>query len=86
MSGNFQEKNWVGFSVEDTGPGIGEDERDRLFERFFRGKASRSSGTPGTGLGLAIVKQVLDRHGGKIEVPVSSPGKGAIFQVWLPLE
>jgi len=75
--------HWVGFSVEDTGPGIAPGEREYLFNRFFRGKAGQSSGAPGTGLGLAIVKQVVDMHGGKIEVP-EPKGRGAIFRIWLP--
>lgn len=78
------EKCWVGLSVEDTGPGISAEERERLFQRFFRGKAGRASTLPGTGLGLAIVKQVMDLHQGRIEVPPSPPGRGAIFRVWLP--
>lgn len=77
---------WVGFSVEDTGPGIADEERERLFERFYRGKVGHTSGASGTGLGLAIVKQVVDRHAGRIEVPKSAPGKGAIFRVWLPAQ
>jgi signal transduction histidine kinase len=80
------DKSWVGFSVEDTGPGVADEERDHLFERFYRGKAGHSSGASGTGLGLAIVKQVLDRHGGRIDVPKAAPGHGAIFRVWLPVK
>ncbi len=76
-------KNWVGFAVEDTGPGIAEEDRQHLFERFYRGKVGRSSGAPGTGLGLAIVKQVVDRHAGRIEVPDIAGGGGA-FHIWLP--
>jgi PAS domain S-box-containing protein len=78
------EKRWVGLSVEDTGPGISVEERQRLFQRFFRGKAGQASSLPGTGLGLAIVKQVVDLHHGRIEVPPSPPSQGAIFRVWLP--
>lgn len=78
------EKRWVGLSVEDTGPGISAEDRERLFQRFFRGKAGHASTLPGTGLGLAIVKQVVDLHHGRIEVPPSPPGRGAIFLVWLP--
>ncbi|MBI4732582.1 MAG: GAF domain-containing protein [Chloroflexi bacterium] len=78
-------EHWVGFAVEDTGPGIAEEDRQHLFERFYRGKAGHTSGAPGTGLGLAIVKQVVDRHGGRIEVPEVS-GQGAVFEVWLPAD
>jgi len=77
-------REWIGFSVEDTGPGIAAEEREHMFERFYRGKAGHTSGAPGTGLGLAIVKQVVDRHAGRIEVP-EIEGRGAIFRVWLPV-
>ena len=76
-------ENWTGFAVEDTGPGIAEEDRNHLFERFYRGKAGHTSGAPGTGLGLAIVKQVVDRHAGRIEVPSVAQG-GAAFHIWLP--
>ena len=77
---------WVGFSVEDTGLGISEEDLPHLFERFYRGKAGRKSGAPGTGLGLAIVKQVVDRHQGRIEVQSGENGLGAKFTVWLPIK
>jgi signal transduction histidine kinase len=54
-------------AVEDTGPGIQPAERERLFERFYRGSAGRQAG-PGTGLGLAIVQELVGRWGGRIEL------------------
>jgi two-component system sensor histidine kinase BaeS len=75
---------WVGFSVQDTGLGISDDDIPRLFERFYRGKAAHKSGAPGTGLGLAIVKQVTEYHHGKIEVAHGQNGRGAVFTIWLP--
>ncbi len=76
---------WVGFTVADTGPGIPEDEQPHLFDRFFRGRAARDSGVAGTGLGLSIAQEVVERHGGRIEVTSSgTPGEGAAFSVWLP--
>jgi signal transduction histidine kinase len=81
-----QEKNWIGFSVSDTGPGITFEDQKRLFERFFRGKAGRDSTTPGTGLGLAIAKEIVQRNGGMIEVQSAGvPGQGTTFFVWLPI-
>jgi two-component system sensor histidine kinase/response regulator len=74
---------WAGFSVSDTGPGIFPEEMPRLFERFFRGTAAQESRVPGTGLGLALVREIVDRHGGHVEVH-SDPGQGATFTVWLP--
>lgn len=72
------------FSVADTGPGIDEDQREAVFERFrqVEGGATRKHG--GTGLGLAIVKDFVDLHGGQVEVSPASGG-GAKFVVRLPL-
>lgn len=86
-----EEKHWVGVSVSDSGLGISPEEQTRLFERFFRGKAGRESGKPGTGLGLAIAQEIIQRHGGRIEVggdgvPDNAVLSGATFTVWLPAE
>lgn len=64
--------------VTDTGRGIPEEYRDKIFERFFRVDKSRSKDTGGTGLGLAIVKHVTLYHHGTIEVE-SEEGKGTTF-------
>ncbi|HYI52163.1 MAG TPA: HAMP domain-containing sensor histidine kinase [Microbacterium sp.] len=66
--------------VRDTGRGMGEDERARLFERYYRAGTSRASGT---GLGLAISRDIVRAHGGEIGVR-SSPGTGSTFIVKLP--
>ncbi len=80
------DKSWAGFSVYDTGPGIPPDERNRLFERFFRGSTGRDSGVPGTGLGLSIAKEIVDKHHGFIEVRDNNDfGRGSVFSVWLQL-
>jgi signal transduction histidine kinase len=71
--------------VADTGLGISESEFPRLFERFFRGTASRSRGISGTGLGLAICKEILERHGGQITA-ASKVGEGSTFTIWLPVQ
>jgi signal transduction histidine kinase len=79
-------KVWAGFSVADSGPGISPADQQRLFERFFRGETARASGVAGTGLGLAIAREIIDRHGGRIEVESSGiPGEGTRFTVWLPV-
>jgi PAS domain S-box-containing protein len=71
--------------VEDTGLGITRDEQKEIFRRFFRGKASRETNAAGTGLGLAICREILERHGGRIEVASTGiPGQGSRFTVWLP--
>src|SRR5574344_104366 len=69
--------------VKDTGIGIPEEHRDRVFERFYRVDKSRSKATGGTGLGLAIVKHVAENHGAKISLE-SEPGKGSEFSVTFP--
>ena len=71
-------------SVRDTGVGIPIDEQPRLFTRFFRSSLSDKTEAQGTGLGLYIVKQVIDAHGGAIEV-TSAAGKGTTITVRLPL-
>lgn len=78
-------QTWVGFSVEDNGMGLSEEDRQRIFERFYRGKAGRESAAPGTGLGLSIAKEIIDRHHGWIDVYSEGPGKGSRFSVWLPI-
>jgi signal transduction histidine kinase len=70
----------VVIAVRDTGPGIPEDLRSRVFERFVKGP-----GSPGAGLGLAIAKDVVTAHGGQIEVK-SEPGKGTEVRFTLPIQ
>ncbi|WP_291278013.1 cell wall metabolism sensor histidine kinase WalK [Galactobacter sp.] len=68
--------------VHDTGEGIAEDFKDKVFDRFARADAARSGATPTTGLGLAIVKAIVESHGGTIRVD-SQPGD-TTFTVELP--
>ncbi|WP_345000723.1 HAMP domain-containing sensor histidine kinase [Tsukamurella soli] len=68
-------------TVADSGPGIPAQDRDLVFERFYRSMASRAM--PGSGLGLAIVKQVVLRHGGTVTVGDSDTG-GALVALQLP--
>ncbi|MGA9531641.1 MAG: GAF domain-containing protein [Anaerolineales bacterium] len=79
----WSDRAWVVAEVEDTGLGIEPEERPLIFKRFFRGRASQSTGAPGTGLGLAICKEIAELHGGRIEVE-STPGEGTRISVWLP--
>ena len=69
--------------VSDTGIGIDPAELTRLFERFYKVDKSRSSG--GTGLGLAIAKHLTQAHGGRIWADSAGRGKGAAFNIALPL-
>ena len=68
--------------VADTGSGIPDDEKDRVFEMYFRSKTS--SGVEGTGLGLAITKAFIEEHGGRISVRDGEP-RGSIFRVSIPV-
>ena len=70
--------------VEDDGPGIPEDERRRIFERFYRGKTATSGRQRGTGIGLSLVRDVAYGHGGKAWVE-SEQGQGARFCIELPI-
>ncbi len=69
--------------VEDTGIGIPEAARARIFERFYRVDRGRSRETGGTGLGLAIVKHTAEGHGGRVTLR-SEVGKGSTFTLSLP--
>lgn len=67
--------------VEDRGPGLSAEERERVFQRFFRG--STAAGTEGLGLGLSLVAEVARWHGGEVGVDRASGG-GSLFRVTLP--
>jgi signal transduction histidine kinase len=70
-------------SVADTGPGIPEHERSRIFEQFHQIDSSNTKAKGGTGLGLAIARQIVEMHGGRIWVE-SALGKGSTFLMELP--
>ncbi|OWY81648.1 cell wall metabolism sensor histidine kinase WalK [Rhodococcus sp. BUPNP1] len=69
--------------VADTGPGLDPDDRERVFERFYRADASRTRASGGSGLGLSIVAALVAAHGGKVEVE-SEKGVGSTFRVRIP--
>jgi signal transduction histidine kinase len=75
-------------TVSDDGPGLPADELPRVFERFYRGAASRSTRDPrsdgGSGLGLAIVREIVERHGGEVRARSESP-HGLAIDVELPM-
>ncbi len=72
----------VEVSVSDRGIGIDEPTMDRLFEAFGRG--SNAEHLQGIGLGLYISRQIIERHGGRIEVGGRDRGPGSVFTVSLP--
>ncbi|WP_278552586.1 sensor histidine kinase [Rothia dentocariosa] len=69
--------------VRDHGPGIHGEDRERVFERFYRTDTSRSRETGGTGLGLSIVAAILEQHDGSVHIE-ETPGGGATFVISLP--
>jgi signal transduction histidine kinase len=72
---------WATLTVSDSGPGIPEAERVRVFERFARG--SSAAGVPGTGIGLAVVRELVAAHGGTVTLDASPEG-GSRFTVSVP--
>ncbi len=82
VSAGFTEGSVV-IEVVDHGPGVPEGERERIFEKHYRGKAARS-GTKGTGMGLASARAIMQAHGGEIWM-TSPPAGGAAFHVSLPV-
>jgi two-component system sensor histidine kinase SenX3 len=73
----------IEITVTDQGVGIPEEERERIFERFYRVDQARSRHTGGTGLGLSIVKHTVLNHGGDVRV-WSVVGSGSSFTIRLP--
>lgn len=73
----------VEVTVEDHGPGIPPDEREQVFEPFYRGRDARSRRIRGSGLGLSLVRGIVESHGGHVRIGDSSAG-GAAFTVTLP--
>jgi two-component system sensor histidine kinase MtrB len=77
--------NHLAINIDDAGPGIPVDEREHIFERFYRGRAAHDRGIArGTGLGLALVRDHVKAFGGSITVLESADG-GARFQIILPI-
>jgi signal transduction histidine kinase len=75
----------VTLQVSDTGVGVPPEERERLFQRFFRGSNIRNEGMPGTGLGLAISRTVIERHGGTIALSDHGDAPGTTVLIRLPI-
>lgn len=80
-----REGHLVVIDFADTGPGIPEHERERIFEDFYTGAAPHSGSLKGTGIGLSIVREFVQAHGGRVEI-VSGRFPGAHFRIHLPLE
>lgn len=79
----FATDGFVEVRVEDDGPGVPAEHRERIFDRFYRADAARSRTTGGAGLGLAIARQLVELHGGTIRLDDKS-GAGAAFVFTIP--
>ena len=75
----------VGVTVEDTGPGVPADARERVFDRFYRADQARGRDGSGSGLGLSICREIADAHGGRVWVD-SQEGEGSAFSIALPAD
>ena len=73
----------VRIAVKDQGIGMDQTEVKQIFQKFYRTKKAEESGEAGTGIGLSIVQQIVEQHGGRIEV-TSRPGAGSCFTVVVP--
>ena len=82
IRGNYDDR-WVRVAVSDQGPGVPEDQLERVFERFHRVNNALTNNTQGTGLGLYLAHAVITAHGGRIWAS-NNPGGGATFSFTLP--
>jgi signal transduction histidine kinase len=73
----------IRIAVKDQGIGLDQKEVRQIFQKFYRTKKAEESGEAGTGIGLSIVQQIVEQHGGRIEV-TSQPGAGSCFTLVMP--
>ncbi len=80
---SYETNNNLIIKVSDNGIGIPEEDKDRIFERFYRVEKGRSREAGGTGLGLAIAKEIIEAHGGQI-ILNSNSGEGTSVELFIP--
>jgi two-component system phosphate regulon sensor histidine kinase PhoR len=80
-----RENDRITLSVRDWGPGVDPEEHERIFDRFYRGRAIRLKPIRGSGIGLALVQHIARAHRGDADV-TSVPKEGATFRIWLPVD
>lgn len=78
------ERKQITFCVQDSGLGIPPDHLEHIWDKFYKVEEARTRTDTGSGIGLAIVKQIVEMHGGRVEVQ-SAPDKGSIFSFTLPV-
>ena len=79
ISTEQNQTNGVRVAVRDSGPGVDQEQRERVFEAFYTTKSS------GVGMGLSICRSIIDAHGGRLWVDANKP-RGAVFQFILPAQ
>ena len=84
MDNSIKNCNSVIIKIKDRGLGIENDEKDKIFEKFYRGTEAVKYSIKGTGLGLALVKYTVEAHNGHIDVK-DEPGWSAVFMITLPI-
>lgn len=72
--------------LSDDGPGVPEEEREKIFDTFYRGDQARQNPGNGSGLGLSIVREIMKGHGGRIRAEEGVGGKGLKFVLEFPLK
>jgi len=83
VPGVSAERVWI--AVEDDGPGVAEEDRDRLFQPFFTTRTAGEGAGPLSGLGLAVSRAIVEAHGGSLGFEEPESGRGARFVVDLPI-
>jgi signal transduction histidine kinase len=81
----WRDDGHIRIAVKDQGIGMDQKEVKQVFQKFYRTKKAEESGEAGTGIGLSIVQQIVEQHGGRIEV-TSEPGVGSCFTVVVPVQ
>jgi signal transduction histidine kinase len=84
-SGDSKKSGRALIQVVDQGIGIPPQEKEKIFEKFYRAASPQNERIPGTGIGLALVSHIVDAHGGRLELE-SEPGEGSTFSIYIPLE
>jgi signal transduction histidine kinase len=79
----WKDESHIRIAVKDQGIGMDQKEVKQIFQKFYRTKKAEESGEAGTGIGLSIVQQIVEQHGGRIDV-TSQPGVGSCFTLVLP--
>jgi signal transduction histidine kinase len=79
----WKDDSRIRIAVKDQGIGMDQKEVKQIFQKFYRTKKAEESGEAGTGIGLSIVQQIVEQHGGRIEV-TSQPGAGSCFTLVMP--